>query len=475
MIVMKFGGSSIRDRVSIRRVAEIIKENSFSNRIVVVSAVFGVTDKLEMAIQDSVSKEDAPEKLIENLKEIHHSLAYGLMSDSATRARVLKRIDSVLNKCMKILKGVFYTGEATPRVRDSVLSTGERLSSFLIAGVLEEIGVKAVPVETDVAGMLAQGQHGQGTAVLEKVRENLHPLFDKMLSDNELPVVTGYFGVNDEGNVITFGRGGSDYSAAVLARALDAQYLEIWKDVKAFLTGTPDLVENAKLISELSYDEAAELAYFGAKILHPRTVEPLLEKEIPIVIRSTFHPESSGTWIRSNSYLKETVAKSVTYDLNAGILKIYGPNIGYSINLLSEVAAVFNKSNLNIRSVFTSQTCINVLFNKRDVKEAYQLVQSYSNTSIEHVEKIECLGLVAIVGHGMNRDKNVVAEALLSLTEKRIHVELIISGASEVASYFLVKESDVTKAVKSIHNRLFSKKEIKTDTGEEKWLKLMRR
>jgi len=451
---MKFGGSSLRDSKSISHTASIIKENSFSNRIVVVSAVFGVTNILEKAVIGSLENE--PVSKINRLKELHHDLADNLISDKDLCSRVKRDMDSILDRTAKMLKGVFYTREATPRIKDAVLSTGERLSAILMAGCLKNIGVNATAVESDQIGMVTEGMWGNGTVAINEARKNMRPFFQKLFKDGTLPVVTGFFGSTRSGDAITFGRGGSDYSAAVFARVLKASYLEIWKDVKGFLTGAPNNVTKARLISALSYEEAAELAYFGAKILHPRTVEPLTDKGIPIVIRSTFYPESPGTWIGPDAYISKEIVKSVTYDRNVALIRAYGANIGYAVNLLSEMVSGLSSASINIRSVFTSQTYINILLNETDLITGFDVLSEKNISGIDELEKAANLGLIAIVGHGIADAKEVVSRAFSSLTEKGIDVDLVLSGASRVASYFLVKEEMLSEAVSIIHNNFFS-------------------
>jgi len=456
MIVMKFGGSSFKDSESVQKAVSIIKENSFSNRIVVVSALYGVTDLLEQALDASVTSEGHGAQTCAKLEMLHDSFINDLISGETVRNETAAAVHSRLTQLKRQLTGICYTQEATPRIRDAVLSTGERLSAALVAGCLRDQGVEAAAVHSDDVGLMAQGEWGNGTAVLDKAKARACPVLRSLLAKSVLPVVTGFFGVTEQGHTITFGRGGSDYAAAVLARIMGASYLEIWKDVQGFLTGSPDIVDNARLLSSLSYEEAAELAYFGAKILHPRTMEPLAEKEIPIVIRSTFHQESPGTWIGPDAYEKERVAKSVTFDSNVALLRIYGANIGYAVHLLSDIVTILGDEGINIRSVFTAQTCINILLNGRDLNRAYEIVGRKQLASVEAVEKSERLGLVAIAGHGMGRKKDVVSEAFACLTRNNIQVELVMSGASKVASYFLLQESKVHDAMGIIHTQLFS-------------------
>jgi aspartate kinase len=329
------------------------------------------------------------------------------------------------------------------------------MSVHLMAGCLRCLGLQVQAVESDGIGMVAHGPFGQGTVDLGRSRKAISIAFHTLFHDGVMPCVTGFFGETEDGQPITFGRGGSDYSAAVIAEALEAERLEVWKDVDGFLTGSPEFVTNAQLLPSLSYDEAAELSYFGAKILHPRTVEPLLERKIPIVIRNTFKPDAVGTWIGADRYEREGVVKSVTYTRNAGMLRLHGPDVGYAVGLLSTLVSQLSSLEINIRSVMTSQTCINILLDKADLERAYIHLKSQPQESIDSIEPTEKIGLVAIVGEGLDHAEGMVARVIQALAHGNVHAEMIISGASRVAAYFLVDENRLKRAVQCVHEEFF--------------------
>lgn len=269
-------------------------------------------------------------------------------------------------------------------------------------------------------------------------------------------MVTGFFGQTREGEPITFGRGGTDYSAAVIASALYAERLEIWKDVDGFLSGAPDMVPDGRLLTSLSYDEAAELSYFGAKILHPRTVEPLLEKSIPIVIRNTFQPQGVGTWIGPDRHVSEDVVKSVTFDRNVAMIRVHGADVGYTVGLLSSLVAHLSELGINIRSVMTAQTCINILLDRGSLNEGFHHVQNMPKNGIDLIESIENIGLVAIVGEGLSSAREPLSRAITALTRNGNHIEMIVSGASKIAAYFIVREDQLEESVQAVHRVFFS-------------------
>jgi aspartate kinase len=304
--------------------------------------------------------------------------------------------------------------------------------------------------------MIAYGEFGNGSADLQKTRKALPDSFDPIFRSGTIPIVTGFFGRNEEGQPLTFGRGGSDYAAAVLADALSAERLEIWKDVDGFLSGSPEIVENGRLLHSLSYDEAAELAYFGAKILHPRSVEPLLDKNIPIVIRNTFKPGDVGTWIGTDRYRSKELIKSVTFDRNVALLRIHGADVGYAVGLLSALVSKLSGEGINIRSVMTAQTCINILLDKGDLDKAHRLIVPLHPEGVDSIEGRDNIGLVAVVGEGLSDSETSLAQVMTALNEAGTHVEMVISGASKVAAYFIVKADRLEGAVRTVHDVIFA-------------------
>jgi aspartate kinase len=456
LIVMKFGGSSLKDPESLRHIAEIIKANSFSRRVVVLSAIGGITDKLIEATDNALHDEHARNVALKTISEIHEHLIQGTIQNSRIRNGTQKEIGKILETLKRLLKGISYTQEATPKTRDHILTLGERMSVRIMSGLLNGMKIKAQAVETDQIGLIAHGEYGMGSVKQKIARKNLPALFHPLLQSGILSVVTGFFGQTEDGFPITFGRGGSDYSAAILADALKAERLEVWKDVDGFLSGSPQIVKNPKWLSHLSYDEAAELSYFGASILHSRTVEPLLDRKIPIVVRNTFKPDGVGTWIGAERHQHEGIIKSVTYDRNIALLRLHGADVGHAVGLLSILVSHLSRKQINIRSVMTSQTCINILLDRKDCQQSHHEIQSMESNGIDLIEPIENIALVAVVGEGLFEAEGLVAKVIQALIEKHIHIELISSGASKVAAYFIVREERLEQAVKAVHDSFFN-------------------
>ena len=457
MVIMKFGGSSLTTPEALGQIADIILANRFSRKVVVLSAVGGVTDILVRAIDAALQGEADASAAVDRVRQIHRVLVDGAVPKPRLAQATLAGIEAYLEPLDRLLRGVALTGEATDRVRDAIVVTGERLSVRLMAAVVQAKGGEAVPLESDRIGLPAVGAFGQASADLALARQRIPQALEPVFRQGAIPLITGFFGANAEGEPVTFGRGGSDYTAAVLAGALGATRLEIWKDVDGFLSGSPELVQHGHLLQALSYDEAAELAYFGAKILHPRTVEPLLERQIPIVIRNTFRPGGHGTWIDVERHVADPVVKSVTFDRNIALLRVHGVDVGYTVGLLGQLVTALSGAGINIRSVMTSQTCINLLVDKDALRRAHGVLQALALAGVDGIEARENLGLVALVGEGLDEAEAVLAKAMMALHDAGIHIELTVSGASRVAAYLIVRGDRLETAVRVVHQTLFKK------------------
>jgi len=460
MIVMKFGGSSLRTVESLQRVIKIIKRDESSQKIIILSAVNGVTDHLHKSINDALQNEKQIPGLIDYLHLLHKELVVGSIGTVQSKIRAMEQIECLLSRLKKLLVGISYTGVCPATIREQIISMGERMAVSLLAECLQSHGVDARAFEADRIDLFATGQWGYGNADLEKTHSTLLPHLEPVLQKGTIPVITGYFGCTSKGETITFGRGGTDYSAAVIAHVVDAEQLQVWKDVDGFLTASPEIVSRPKPIDYLSYDEAAELAYFGAKILHPRTVEPLHKKNIPIIVKNTYHPEAQGTEIGPERHVQDGVLKSVTYNRNLGILKFVGAGLGCQPGFLKEITVALHANHINIRSIVTSQTAVSLLLDQKDLSESARCVQILDLPYVESIEQFSDIAVVAVVGEGIADTIGLSARVLSSVAAADINVEMISSGASTVAYYFIVRDRVLYKAVQAIHTEFFQEESI---------------
>jgi aspartate kinase len=454
--VQKFGGSCLKDAESFNRAADIVASDK-EPRIVVVSAIHGVTDIIDSHLKESCTDENCIAETLKEIRDRHLEIIYSAIKDKANRKEVIESMDAKTKKLERVLYGVAYTEELTSRTRDLIMSFGERMSAPILAACLKDRGLESRALDTDAIGVITNGEFGNATAHLSKVEESFKSTIKPLLEKGAVPVLTGYFGADPEGRVTTFGRGGSDYSAGVVAHALEADILEIWKDVDGFMTVDPKFVGEARVIEKISYLEAAELAYFGAKILHPRTVEPLMAKGIPIHVKNVFKPQDSGTLIVGEAYETPETIKSVAYSKDVGVLKIHGAGVGYKPGVLNRITGAVSAHGMNIKSVITSQTCISLLLEMKDLDRVHDILKAENWAVVEKLEKVRDVAIVGIVGEGIITTKGLAGKAFTAVAESGINVEMISAGASAVAYYFLVNQKDLETTVKAVHRAFFGK------------------
>ena len=450
MKVMKFGGGCFKDIDHFRRVVEIIKKEN--QAVVVVSAIAGVTDLLIDGIKKALESEKAVPGIISAIRDKHTEIIKPLIQNPIFRENTLKEIAIKMTRLERVLFGISYTGEITESTMARLISYGERLAAITLAGILNNSGKEALALEADKIGIISDYSFDKATANLSQTANNLRKNVLPVVAQGKIPVVTGFFGCTPEGKITTFGRGGTDYSASVIAYCSNAVLLEIWKDVEGFMSADPRIIQNTHKIDSLSYYEAAELSYFGAKILHPRTVEPLVEAGIPIAIRNLFEPDESGTQVSSGSYEKEDIIKSVTYNRAISILRIQGPGVGYKPGIIAEVGRILSGTGINIFSIITSQTSINLLVDKNDMRRSFHSLKQLEGGVIESIVCEENIALIAVVGEGLLKKKGLAARVFSAVAEKEINVEMTSAGASEVAYYFIVRDQDLEKAIHAVHD-----------------------
>lgn len=459
MKVLKFGGSSLKDAKGFRNIANIIK-NEDEKIVIVISGVCGVTDTIQNYLNYKKYDEIALQGIIQHLHRLHLRISSEAISDTAILKKVQFTLQSKLDKLERLLRGVYYIEELTDRTKDLILSYGERLSVQILAGVLINQDVKAKAFEADKLGIITNGDFGNAIANLNPSSDNLKKKILPLFDENIIPIITGFFGCDINGHTTLFGRNGSDYSASIIANALDADEVELWKEVDGFMSTDPKNIKDAYLLKKLSYNEAAELSYFGAKILHPRTVEPLVEKNIKLKIKNINDPLKTGTEIGYNSNNKNQRIKSIAHSKDIACIKIHGPGIGYKLGILSEITSYFSISKINIKSVITSQTCITIILEKKDLNQSYNILNEKQIETVEKIEKIKDIALIAIVGEKLSNNHGIAAKVFQAIAEKEVNIELISAGASEVAYYFIIKEKNLDIVLKAVHKEIITESKL---------------
>ncbi len=448
-IVVKVGGSNLKNIYSLSRIVALMKTYR-EPVILVVSAFYGVTDRLENAVN---GKQD-PGELLDALYRLHGKALHHFVSDK----NFLAAVEQKLSECLKELGALLLLSDRQePATANKILSFGERLSVRVIQALLYASGVSCQLALPEEMGLTTNQRFFQGSILLKKSTLKLK----KFLTPETTYVVPGFYGVSEQGETILLGRGGSDYSAACLAHCIGASYLDVWKDVEGYLSGDPKIVSGVKKIAHLSYLEAAELSYFGAKILHPRTIRPLVSKKIQVRI---FNPEKhlepgrrkTFTSISLETTTGNEIIKSVTGNEDIALLKLKGSGVGIKKGILAEVTGAFDEARINIRSVVTSQTAIHFIFSRADARAAKQIVDKLNRNLDFDTEIDDSIAWVAAVGQGINQKEGIAAQIFTALAKAGINVRQIVLGASEVAVYFVVQRELASKAAQVIHQEIFN-------------------
>lgn len=454
--VLKFGGDCLKNSEHILKVVDIIlSQKNFP--IVVVSAIYGITDLLIDGIITAKEKEVNVANTISILTEKHYEIAQDSIVNDSVLQSTIQDIVLLIKRVERLLYGVSYTEEDTAAIRAYITSYGERLAAVILSGVLEDKGVKANIIETDKIGLVTDEQYENATVDLKEFKVNFKPVAANILNDEAIPILTGFFGNAPDGKVTTFGRNGSDYTAAVMAYGFDAPILEIWKDVDGFMNADPKIIKEAEIIDHLSYFEVAELCYYGDRLLHPLTIEPIAGLGIPIHIKNIFNQDSKGTIISPDAYIDECIIKSIAYNPNIAMIRLHGSGIGYKAGIVTTIANALSEKNINIFSTVSSQTCINLLIETKDADESYEILKEYKGNIIERIDFQKDIALIAVVGEGVLKRKGIFARVLGAVSDNRINIEMASAGASEVAVYLIIASDDVDDAIKSIHKEFFGK------------------
>ncbi len=455
MKVIKIGGGCLAGKAVIGEIINLI-EARCRGEIIVVSALKGVTDLLIEGMTEALEADEHIPKIVNRIKTQHINIGRSLIADRDALKGYYKDLNKAILKLERLYYGLNFTREITPRMQDMISCFGERLSAQLLTTVLRNRNVRTACRMPHKIGLITDGKFGDATANLKKTEQNFQTHLKPLLEQNMILFIPGFFGVSADGDITTFGRGGSDYSAAVVATAVKAQCLEIWKDTQGFMSADPRCVPEAQLIPELSYEEAAELAYFGAKILHPRSVEPVRAKKLDIVIKNTLDPDAQGSRITAVSPQSEHIIKSVSYDADIGILKVYGSGVGARPGILVEVAGQLTQKGINIKSVVTSQTCISLLLTKQDLEPGRAALKKLKSKPFRKIEVNDDIALISIVGDGLIRKKGIASRCFAAVAACHVNVEMISFGPSPAALYFIAKQKDLSRAVVAIHSTFFS-------------------
>ncbi|MBC7744795.1 MAG: bifunctional aspartate kinase/homoserine dehydrogenase I [Flavobacterium sp.] len=460
MKVIKFGGTSVGSVKSIQKLLPIIHQefNSGGAQVVVLSAMGGVTNLLSSMADQAANGKSYDEEL--KILETKHFDVVKSLIDPQKQNSMFTKLKLLFNELEDILQGVQSLSELTPRTRDLVLSYGERCSTFLISKIAEETLPQAFYTD---ASTLIKTDSGFGHAKVNTVlTEMLIKNFYNQNADKIL-FVTGFIASNDDGKITTLGRGGSDYTAAIFGAALNASEIQIWTDVNGMMTADPRMVEKAFSLPELSYTEAMELSFFGAKVIYPPTMIPAFLKNIPIIIKNTFEPDFEGTIIRANCSLSNLPIKGISSINEISVLNLQGSGMvgkaGFSGRLFSMLAR--EQVNVILITQSSSEHSITFAVNPQDALKAKQLILNEFDLEI-NARKLdqpiieENLSAMAIVGENMRHTPGIAGRLFHALGRNGINVRAIAQGSSEFNISVIINREDLAKALNAVHQAFFT-------------------
>ncbi len=452
-IVAKFGGSNLRCKEDIFKTTEVIKRYN-SPLIVVISALYGITDFLADAIIKIKDGLKNINNVIAFLLETHQETLEKYIDDEQYKHECFKKLRNEIKILEKILADIHNSEEVQDYTEDIVLSYGERLSSLLLEFLLKDMKIKCERVLPETLGLYTDGEHGNATIDFSISESKIR----RKLSEEKIYIIPGFYGISHDNKITTFGRGGSDYTAAAIARCIDADFVDIWKDVPGFMNADPNVLNCTKVIPKLTYREASEMAYFGAHILHPRTVEPLQDKDIQIRIFNIkdFPGKFSALTYIGNDHYINGVIKGITHTDDIAVLRLKNPEIGIKPEILSYITATLCKSKIYTKSVITSQTSINIWLSKKDTQKIYKIIDCLGLSESDKLVCMDNISLIVLVGEGMIEIPGIATRIFNALSRHRINVQLISLGVSEVAGYFIVNKKDKNETIKAIHKEFFS-------------------
>ncbi|HET9406336.1 MAG TPA: aspartate kinase [Candidatus Sulfotelmatobacter sp.] len=458
--VMKFGGTSVGDAACIRKVAEIIHNNfRESDLVIVVSAMAGVTNKLiEAATLAEARNMAQAAQVIDDLRQQHEAAIGTLIHSEAERARVRRSMSGLLEECSRCCESTAVLGELTPRTRDWISSVGERLSVPLVAAALATRGLNSEPIEATEL-IVTDSFHGAADPKMDLTGTRCEQRLRALVRGGVIPIVTGFIGATEAGVLTTLGRGGSDYSASILGAALKADEVVIWTDVDGMLTADPRLVEGATTIPEISYREASELAYFGAKVLHPKTLRPVMQGGIPVWIRNTFAPEKKGTKITPAGSTSHGGVKALTAVGEAALIRVGGPAVSNAHDVLGRTLATTKAVRADVLLISKSPSRNHIFLvvaasvAQRTVEALrHEFIANVDDGTPDHICVDSTVAILTVVGENLHAVKEIVGRAIDELNRDSVNILAVGQGSSACNVSFVIARKDLRTALITTHN-----------------------
>jgi aspartate kinase len=449
MIVMKFGGTSVQDAAAIDRVAAIVKSRLLLKPVVVVSALARVTDQLLAAARAAGNGDRKTAlNLSRALRERHYTTA-GELLRTGVFTNIHSDLEASFDALDELLRGIVAIGELTPRTTDHVAAQGELLSSRIAAAAFAARGINAAMIDSRDC-IVTDSNYMKAAPLMEETNERLKIKIQPLLDADKVPVMGGFIGATKTGVTTTIGRGGSDYSAAIVGAGLGAQRIDIWTDVDGMMTTDPNLCPDARRIKVISFDEAAELAYFGAKVLHPSTVLPAVQKNIPVYILNSRNPSCEGTRIAARVPSCRNSFKAIAAKKRITIIDVAATRMLLAHGFLKAIFEVFDRHRVSVDVVSTSEVSVSVTVDSNESIPALAAdLAKLADVKYEGRKAIVC-----VVGEGLREKAGIAARVFGELAD--VKIRMISQGASEINLTFVIEEDDVPQVVKRLHSTFFA-------------------
>ena len=454
-IVLKFGGTSVGNGKKIDNVCNIIQKVKKDNQVIVVSsALQSTTDEL-LELSEDAKKGQINEKIISEISQRHKDAIKDIIKDKEIQNEVFKVVEELIEDLKKTVDGVIIVKELSDKTQDKIVAFGERLAVTIISGKLRDMGIKSKSFTGGEAGIMTDDNFGNASPLMKvtqhNVKNNLSDLIEEII-----PVVTGFIGTTQQGDISTLGRGGSDFSASLIGMCLNVDEIWFMTDVDGLLTANPKIYPKAKTIPQLSYNEAVEMATMGAKGMHARALEPAKIANIPVRIKNTFRPDVEGTLINDQVIVKpEEITKAVTSLNGLAMITIAGMNMVGNPGTAGEIFSMLGRNKVNIIMISQSISEANITFliKHDDLRKAVSVLQVslLGKSSVTDITSDDEVCVISIVGAGMKGTSGVAAKLFTAISGVNINVKMIAQGSSEQNISFVVQESDSLLAIEAIH------------------------
>ena len=461
---MKFGGTSVGDVPRLQEVISIVQQFIDRKPVVVASAMGGLTNVLLETAQNAVQrKSEYVQKTVKEMRDRHVHIAMSMIKDESRKSKLIQEQLASFEELTQLYNGVSLLRELSPRSLDAIASFGELLSCRQIAALLEEYDIRSRFIDGRSI-IRTDARFGEANIDFAYSNRSICASLAPLVQQGIVPVVTGFIASTEDGITTTIGRSGSDYTGSVVGSALNSEEIWIWTDVDGVMTADPRVVDSARVLSEISYREAAEMSYFGAKVIHPKTMVPAIEKNIPIRIKNTFNPSHPGTLISSNPKTDRGIAKTVTSIDNLSIIAIEGNGMIGVPGVSARIFTALARAHVNVMMISqaSSEHNVCILVPKKDSALGKKVLREEFGSDIEKkiiddISVQEPVSIVAVVGEGMIGSKGIAGKTFEAVAHADVNIIAIAQGSSELNISFVVEQNNAHNTVRAVHDAFYTK------------------